>query len=185
MKLLNPAGFGMVCATGAMAIGLVVTGCADRMDGVAQPNASDLAAYRTEAAASSAAATSSRRAAARAQAITSNCSRFHNTSGIGVTKYNEFITAFDAKAADLISKRDIAVQTLEDAANTVENGVAADRDALPEDLAAALTDYADSARALADETRRMTYNTPVGSLNTAGRRVNATREVVNNSCQGR
>ncbi|MEU2030868.1 hypothetical protein [Nocardia amamiensis] len=185
MKLLNPRGFGMVCATGAVAIGLVVAGCANRVEGVASPNAGDLAAYKTEAASSSAAATSSRRAAAQANAIADNCGQFPSTTGIGVTRYNEFVDAHDSNAPDYVAKRDAAVRTLEDAANTVESGVNAAKDTLPPDLAALLTEYVSAARALAAETRPMTYLAPVAALNDASRRVNDARNAVRDSCPKR
>ncbi|UGT69261.1 hypothetical protein LTT66_03355 [Nocardia gipuzkoensis] len=185
MKLLNPRGFGMVCATGAVAIGLVVAGCANQVDGVAGPNASDLAAYKTEAASSSAAATSSRRAAAEAKAIADNCGQFPGTTGAGVSRYNEFVDAHDSNAPDYVTKRDSAAQTLEDAANKVESGVNSAKDALPADLAAKLTEYVIAARALAAETRTMTYTAPVAALNDASRRVNDARNVVRDSCPKR
>ncbi|WP_406272726.1 hypothetical protein OH799_33325 [Nocardia sp. NBC_00881] len=185
MKLLDPRGFGMVCATGAIAIGLVVAGCANRVEGEPSPNASDLAAYQTEAASSSAAATSSRRVAAQAKAISDNCGPFPTTTGAGVSKYNEFVDAHDANAPDYDAKRDAAASTLEDAANTVERGVSAVMDTLPPDLAAKFTEYVNAARALADETRRMTYTAPVSALNDASRRVNDARNVVRDSCPKR
>ncbi|MBF6219308.1 hypothetical protein IU479_14430 [Nocardia abscessus] len=185
MKLLNPRGFGMVCAAGAVAIGLVVAGCANQVDGVAGPNASDLAAYKTEAASSSAAATSSRRAAAEAKAIADNCGQFPGTTGAGVSRYNEFVDAHDSNAPDYVAKRDSAAQTLEDAANKVESGVNSAKDALPADLAAKLTEYVIAARALAAETRTMTYTAPVAALNDASRRVNDARNVVRDSCPKR
>ncbi|MGK8525098.1 hypothetical protein ACRS6B_27790 [Nocardia asteroides] len=185
MKLLDPRGFGMVCATGAVAIGLVVAGCANRVEGVPGPNTSDLAAYKTEAASSSAAATSSRRAAAQAKAIADNCGQFPSVTGAGVGKYNEFVDAHDSNAPDYIAKRDSAAQTLEDAANKVEGGVNAAQDALPPDLAAKFTEYVNAARALAAETRAMTYTAPVAALNDASRRVNDARNVVRDSCPKR
>ncbi|WP_280365741.1 hypothetical protein [Nocardia abscessus] len=185
MKLLNPRGFGMVCAAGAVAIGLVVAGCANQVDGVAGPNASDLAVYKTEAASSSAAATSSRRAAAEAKAIADNCGQFPGTTGAGVSRYNEFVDAHDSNAPDYVAKRDSAAQTLEDAANKVESGVNSAKDALPADLAAKLTEYVIAARALAAETRTMTYTAPVAALNDASRRVNDARNVVRDSCPKR
>ncbi|WP_330232213.1 hypothetical protein OHA40_06790 [Nocardia sp. NBC_00508] len=185
MKLLNPRGFGMACAGGAVAIGMVVAGCANRVEGSASPNASDLAAYQTEAASSSAAATSSRRAAAQATAIADNCGQFPTTTGIGVTKYNDFVDAHDSNAPDYVAKRDSAAQTLEDAANTVESGVNAAKDTLPPDLAATFTEYVIAARALAGATRGMTYTAPVGALNDASRRVNDARNAVRDSCPKR
>ncbi|MEU7767925.1 hypothetical protein AB0B25_22770 [Nocardia sp. NPDC049190] len=185
MKLLDPRGFGLVCATGAVAIGLTVAGCANRVEGVANPNASDLAAYKTEAASSSAAATSSRRAAAQSKAIADNCGQFPTISGLGVSKYNEFVDAHDANAPDYLAKRDLAVSTLEDAANKVESSVRTARDALPPDLAAQFTEYVNAARALAAETRTMTYTAPVGALNDASKRVNDARNVVRDACPRR
>lgn len=185
MKLLNPRGFGMVCATGAVAVGLVVAGCANRVEGVPGPNASDLAAYKTEAASSSAAATSSRRAAAQAKAISDNCGQFPTVTGAGVGKYNEFVDAHDSNAPDYVAKRDSAAQTLEDAASKVENGVSSAKDALPADLAALFTEYVNAARALAAETRKMTYTAPVAALNDASKRVNDARNAVRDSCPKR
>jgi hypothetical protein len=185
MKVLDPRGFGLLCATAAVAVGLTVAGCANHVAGVANPNATDLAAYQTEAAASSAAATSSRKAAAQAQAIGDNCGQFPTTTGVGVSKYNEFVDAHDANAADYAAKRDSAVQTLEDAANKVEAGVNNANGTLPPDLQRLLTEYVTAARQLAAETKKMTYTAPVGSLNDASKRVNDARNAVRDSCPKR
>ncbi|MCP2290725.1 hypothetical protein ACFYT3_14030 [Nocardia amikacinitolerans] len=185
MKLLNPRGFGLVCATAAVAAGLTVAGCAEQVAGTAQPNTSELAAYKTEAAASSAAATSSRRAAAQAQAINDNCAQFPTTTGVGVTTYNAFVDAHDSNAPDYAAKRDLAAQTLEDAATKVETGVNTAAGALPDDLVAKLNEYVAAARALAAETRTMTYTAPVGPLNEASKRVNDARNAVRDACPKR
>ncbi|WP_433663287.1 hypothetical protein ACQPW1_14820 [Nocardia sp. CA-128927] len=185
MKTLDPRGFGLVCATGAIVVGLVVAGCANGVVGTANPNTADLAAYKTEAAASSAAATSSKRAAAQDKAITDNCAQFPTTTGVGVSKYNEFVDAHDANAADYAAKRELAASTLDDAANKVETGVNTAKDTLPPDLAAKFTDYVTAARALSAESRKMTYTAPVGPLNDASRRVNDARNAVRNACPKR
>ncbi|MFI9403754.1 hypothetical protein [Nocardia sp. NPDC052316] len=185
MKTLDPRGFGLVCATGAVVVGLVVAGCANRVEGTANPNTADLAAYKTEAAASSAAATSSKRAAAQTKAITDNCGQFPTTTGVGVSKYNEFVDAHDANAPDYAAKRELAASTLDDAANKVETGVNTAKDSLPGELATKFTDYVTAARALSAETRRMTYTAPVGPLNEASRRVNDARNAVRDACPKR
>jgi hypothetical protein len=185
MKVLDPGGFGLVCATLAVAAGLTVAGCANRIEGVANPNAADLAAYQTAAASSSAAATSSRRAAAQTQAINENCGQFPNTTGVGVSKYNDFVNAHDSNAADYASKREAASSTLDDAANKVETGVNSASEALPTDLTAKFTEYVAAARLLASETRKMTYTAPVGPLNDASRRVNDARNAVRDGCPKR
>ncbi|MFD0362653.1 hypothetical protein ACFQZZ_14505 [Nocardia sp. GCM10030253] len=185
MKVLDPRGFGLVCATLAVVAGLTVAGCANRVEGVANPNAADLSAYKTAAASSSAAATSSRRAAAQAQAINDNCGQFPNTTGVGVSKYNDFINAHDSNAPDYASRREAAASTLDEAANKVEAGVNSASDALPPDLAAKFSEYVGAARLLASETRKMTYTAPVGSLNDASRRVNDARNAVRDACPKR
>ncbi|WP_431963102.1 hypothetical protein [Nocardia sp. bgisy134] len=185
MKLLNPRGFGLVCATAAVATGLTVAGCAEQVAGSAYPNTSELAAYKTEAAASSAAATSSRQAAAQAQAITDNCAQFPAVTGAGVSSYNDFVDAHDSNAPDYAAKRDAAAQTLEDAATKVETGVNTAAEPLPPDLAAKFNEYVAAARALAAETRTMTYTAPVGALNEASKRVNDARNAVRDACPKR
>ena len=185
MKVLDPRGFGAVCATVAVVFGLTVAGCAKHVEGVANPNSSELAAYKTEAASSSAAATSSRKAAAQAQAIGDNCGQFPTTTGVGVSKYNEFVDAHDANAPDYNAKRDTAAKTLEDAANKVETGVNNASDALPTDLQAKFAEYVAAARQLAAETRKMTYTAPVGGLNDASKRVNDARNAVKDACPKR
>ncbi|WP_431949835.1 hypothetical protein [Nocardia lijiangensis] len=185
MKLLNPRGFGLVCATAAVVAGSTVAGCAEQVEGTAHPNTSELAAYKTEAAASSAAATSSRRAAAQSQAIDDNCAQFPATTGLGVTSYNDFVDAHDANAPDYAAKRDAAAQTLEDAAVKVETGVNTAAESLPPDLAAKFNEYVAAARALAAETRGMTYTAPVGPLNEASKRVNDARNAVRDACPKR
>ncbi|WP_069166938.1 hypothetical protein [Nocardia altamirensis] len=185
MRTLDPRGFGLMCATGAVAIGLVLAGCANRVEGTANPNNADLAAYKTEAAASSVAATSSKRAAAQAKSVADNCTQFPTTTGVGVSKYNEFVDAHDANAPDYAAKREAAVSTLEDAANKVEAGLNLGRDTLPPDLAGKFTDYVTAARALADETRKMSYTAPVGPLNEASKRVNDARNAVRDACPKR
>ncbi|WP_040789759.1 hypothetical protein [Nocardia paucivorans] len=182
MKLLDPRRIGLVAAAAALATGATIAGCAEQIDGAATPNAGDLAAYKSEAASSSAAATSSRKAAARDKAIADNCNQFPITTGVGVTKYNEFVDAHDSNAPDYVSKRDAAVATLEDAATKVETGVNAAGEDLPSDLAAKFTEYVDAARALARAAKEMTYTAPVGPLNDASRRVNDARNAVRAAC---
>ncbi|MFC8046838.1 hypothetical protein [Nocardia sp. NPDC057353] len=174
-----------MCAAVAVSAGLLVAGCANRVDGTAAPNVADVSAYKTEAASSSAAATSSRKAAAEAKAISDNCGQFPGITGVGVSRYNEFVTAHDSNAPDYVPKRDGAADTLEDAANKVEAGVNQAAGALPGDLAAQLTEYVEAARALAGQTRPMTYTAPVDALNGASQRVNNARNAVNTSCAGR
>ncbi|WP_280391921.1 hypothetical protein [Nocardia brasiliensis] len=185
MRTLDPRRFGLICATGAVAVGLVVAGCGNRVHGTPNPNTADLAAYKTEAAASSTAATSSKRAAAQTKAIGDNCAQFPTTTGVGVSKYNEFIDAHDANAGDYAAKRELAASTLDDAANKVETGISTAKDAMPADLAAKFTDYVNAARALSAETRKMTYTAPVGPLNDASRRVNDARNAVRDACPKR
>jgi hypothetical protein len=172
MKLLNPHGFGMVCAIVAVGTGLVVAGCSSSIHGTATVNQADAAAYRTEMASSSAAATSSRKAAAQAKAVSDNCTPFRGTTSVAVTKYNEFVDAHDANAPDQDAKRDLAVQTLTDAANAVQGRVNSAGSDLPPELAHKFGDYITAARALADESRKMNYTAPVGPLNDASKRVN-------------
>ncbi|MFQ6326128.1 hypothetical protein ACLMAL_08315 [Nocardia sp. CWNU-33] len=185
MKVLDPRGFGLVCATLAVVAGLTIAGCANRVDGVANPNAADLAAYKTAAASSSAAATSSRKAAAQTQAINDNCGQFPSTTSVGVSKYNDFINAHDSNAPDYASRRDTAASTLDEAAERVESGVSTAGDSLPSDLAAKFTEYVAAARLLASESRKMTYTAPVGPLNDASRRVNDARNAVREACPKR
>ncbi|MBF6331794.1 hypothetical protein [Nocardia transvalensis] len=185
MKLLNPRGFGLVCAAVAVGTGVVVAGCSNSVHGTATVNQAEAAAYRTEMASSSAAATSSRRAAAQAKAIGDNCTPFRDTTGVAVTKYNEFVDAHDNNAPDQDAKRDASAETLENAAKTVENRVNSAGDALPPDLAQKFTDYVNAARALAAETRKMTYTAPVGALNDASKRVNDALNVVRDACPKR
>ncbi|WP_054813346.1 hypothetical protein [Nocardia arizonensis] len=185
MNVLDPRGFGLVCAAAAVVAGVTVAGCADRIEGTANPNATDLASYKTEAAASSAAATSSRRAAAQAQAVSDNCGNFPTTTGVGVKAYNDFVDAHDSNAPDYAAKRDSAATTLDDAAAKVESGVSTAGGALPDDLSAKFTEYVAAARQLAVETRKMTYTAPVGPLNDASRRVNDARNAVRDACPKR
>ncbi|MCM6773520.1 hypothetical protein NDR87_08565 [Nocardia sp. CDC159] len=185
MKLLNPRGFGLACATIAVGTGLVVAGCSNAVHGTATVDQADAAAYRTEMASSSAAATSSRRAAAQAKAVSDNCTPFRDTTGVAVTKYNEFVDAHDNNAPDQDAKRDASAETLENAAKTVEGRVSAAGDALPPDLAQKFTDYVVAARALAAEARKMTYTAPVGPLNDASKRVNDALNEVRNACPAR
>ncbi|MFC9895374.1 hypothetical protein ACFVMC_16960 [Nocardia sp. NPDC127579] len=185
MKLLDPRRFGLVCAAAAVAAGLTVAGCANRVDGVANPNIADVEAYKTEAAASSAAATSSRKAAAQTQAIDENCAQFPTTTGVGVKAYNDFVDAHDSNAPDYAAKRDGAAQTLEDAANKVEAGINGAAGALPDDLAGKFSAYVSAARLLAEETRKMSYTAPVGGLNEASKQVNDARTAVREACPKR
>ncbi|BDT86045.1 hypothetical protein [Nocardia cyriacigeorgica] len=185
MKLLDPRGVGLVCAAAALIAGATIAGCSNSVDGTAAPNAADLSAYKTYAASSSAAATSSRKAAAQAKAIADNCGQFPVITGVGVSKYNEFVDAHDSNAPDYDAKRDTAANTLEDAANKVEAGVNAAKDDLPADLKTKLTEYVNAARALAQATRGMHYTAPVGPLNDASRRVNDARNAVRDDCSAR
>ncbi|MFI6869215.1 hypothetical protein [Nocardia sp. NPDC050406] len=185
MKLLSPRGFGVTCASLAVAAGLAVAGCADSIDGTPTANQAEATSYKAEAASSSAAATSSRRAAAEAKAIADNCDPFRDTTGPAVSRYNEFVDAHDANAGDYAAKRDTAVNTIEDAAKTVETRVATAGDTLPPDLAQKFNDYVTAARALAAEARKMSYTSPVGPLNDASKKVNDALNAVRNACPAR
>jgi|GEM_PF-4363346 hypothetical protein len=182
MKLLNPHGFGMVCSVVATAAGLVVAGCSSSIHGTATVNQADAAAYRTEMSSSSAAASSSKKAAAQAKAVGDNCTPFRGTTSVAVTKYNEFVDAHDANAPDQDAKRDLAVQTLDDAANAVQGRVSGSGSDLPPDLVQKFTDYVNAARGLADESRKMNYTAPVGPLNDASKRVNDALNTARQAC---
>ncbi|RJO70180.1 hypothetical protein D5S18_30205 [Nocardia panacis] len=168
-----------------MIVGLIVAGCSSGVAGSAASNPADLLAYRRDASATSQAVTSSKKRAAQAKAIDENCSQFPTTSGVGVAKYNEFVDAHDANAADYLPKRDLAAATLTEAATKVESGVDAAGDRLPTDLTAKLREYVAAARDLAAETRRMTYTASVDPLNIASRRVNDARNAVRETCPAR
>ncbi|MFC4372595.1 hypothetical protein ACFO5K_00665 [Nocardia halotolerans] len=185
MRLPNARRLGLGCAVAAVTAGTIVAGCAEQIPGNPTTDPAEVAAYQTAAAASSSAAASSRAAAARTKAIEDNCAQFPATTGAGVTAYNDFVTAHDTNAPDYAAKRDGAATTLEDAANTVEAGVAAATDALPTDLADKLTAYVVAARTLADETRKMTYSSPVEGLNEASRTINQARTAVHEACPSR
>lgn len=185
MKLLNPRGFGLMCASLAVCAGLAVAGCAESIDGTPTANEAQATSYKAEASSSSAAATSSRKAAAQAKAIADNCDPFRDTTGPAVSRYNEFVDAHDANAGDYATKRDNAVNTLEDAARTVESRVQTAGDALPTDMAQKFTEYVTAARALAAEARKMTYTSPVGGLNDASKKVNDALNAVRNACPAR
>ncbi|QIS10764.1 MULTISPECIES: hypothetical protein [Nocardia] len=180
--MLSPRGFGLVCAAGAIVVGVIVAGCSKQVDGIAGPSPADLVAYRSDASSSSQAATSSKKAAAQAKAIGDNCDQFPTTTGVGVAKYNEFVDAHDANAADYLPKRELAASTLDEAARKVETGVNDAADALPEDIAAKFKEYVAAARGLAAETRKMTYTASVDPLNAASRRVNDARNAVRDAC---
>ncbi|WP_280268635.1 hypothetical protein [Nocardia wallacei] len=185
MKLLNPRGFGLACATVAVGTGLVVAGCSSSIHGTATVNQADASAFRTEMASSSAAATSSQKAAAEAKAVSDNCTPFRDMAGAATNKYNEFVDAHDANAPDQDAKRDTSAQTWEDAAHTVETRVQSSGPALPADLAQKFTAYAVAARELAGEARKMTYTAPVGPLNDASKRVNDAFAAVRDACPAR
>jgi hypothetical protein len=175
MEGLDPRRFGLVCAATALVAGAAVAGCAQQVEGIATPNAAEATSYREYASSSSAAATSSQIAAARDKAISDNCTLFPGTTGVGVSKYNEFVDAHDNDAPDYDAKRDGAVTALEDAAKQVEGGVNTAGPQLPEELRTKFVAYVDSAR-------EMTYTSPVGPLNDASKRVNDARNAVRDAC---
>ncbi|MFE2999350.1 hypothetical protein ACFXG4_30620 [Nocardia sp. NPDC059246] len=182
MKLLNPRGFGLVCASAAVAGGLVLAGCANTVEGTPTVNQVQVTSYKAEAASSSAAAASSKAAAATAKATFDNCDPFRKITGTAVDRYNEFVDAHDANAADQIAKRDAAASALEDAAKTVETQVGASGADLPADLGQKFTDYVTAARSLAAEVRKMTTSASVSPLNDASRKVNDALTGVRNAC---
>lgn len=185
MELPQPNTLGLCCTAAALLTGLTLAGCGQQISGTATVDNASVEAYKTEIAASSAAATSSQRAAARTKAISDNCTQFPGTTSVGVTTFNAFVDAHDANAPDYTAKRDTAVQTLQNAATTVETRVRAAGGDLPPDLASKFTDYVTAARALADITRTMAYTTPVGPLNDASRKVNDSRNAVRAACPTR
>ncbi|UGT45172.1 hypothetical protein LTV02_18045 [Nocardia yamanashiensis] len=179
---LNPRKFGLACAAAAVGFGLVLAGCANTVEGTATPNQVQATSYKAEAASSSAAATSSKAAAAKAKAISDNCTPFRKTTGTAVDRYNDFVDAHDANAADQSTKRDTAANALEDAARTVETGVNASGSDLPADISQKLTDYVTAARALAAEVRKTTATSLVGPLNDASRKVNDALNAARSAC---
>ncbi|MGW4118684.1 hypothetical protein [Nocardia sp. NPDC004711] len=182
MKLLNPRGFGLVCASAAVAGGLVLAGCANTVEGTPTANQVQVTSYKAEAASSSAAAASSKAAAATAKATADNCDPFRKITGTAVDRYNEFVDAHDGSAADQIAKRDTAASALEDAAKTVETQVGASGADLQADLGQKFTDYVTAARSLAAEVRKMTTSSSVSPLNDASRKVNDALTAVRNAC---
>ncbi|MEC3915982.1 hypothetical protein [Nocardia sp. CDC160] len=182
MKLLNPRGFGLVCASAAVAAGLVLAGCANTVEGTATVDQAQVTAYKAEVASSSAAASSSKAAADIAKATADNCDPFRKNTGTAVDRYNEFVDAHDASAADQNAKRDAAATALEDAAKAIETQVSASGPALPADLAGKFTDYVTAARALAAEIRKMSAGSSVAPLNDASKKVNDALTAVRNAC---
>ncbi|RMI29548.1 hypothetical protein EBN03_25615 [Nocardia stercoris] len=152
------------------------------MAGTATVDPAVAAAYRSEAASSSAAASSSKAAAAADKAVADNCDPFRGTTGPAVTKFNDFVSAHDNNAPDQDDKRDAAVQTLQDAARTVETRYTDSGAALTPDLHQKLVDYVNAARALADESGKMNHTAPVGPLNDASQRVNDALNAVRAAC---
>ncbi|MFC7422364.1 hypothetical protein [Nocardia tengchongensis] len=185
MKLLNPRGFGLLCASGALATGLVLAGCANTVEGTPTANQVQVSSYKADAATSAAAASSSKQAAAKAKATSDNCGPFRKTTGAQVDRYNEFVDAHDAadvSVADKNAKRDAAAQALEDAAKTVEAQVTASGPDLAPEVAQKFTDYASAARDLAASVRKLTTNSSVAPLNDASHKVNDTLTAVRNAC---
>ncbi|MFF2556780.1 hypothetical protein ACFVUS_37635 [Nocardia sp. NPDC058058] len=185
MKLLNPRGFGLACATVTVGLGLVVAGCASTVEGTATVNQADATSYKAEAAASSTAAAASKAAAAQAKAVTDNCDPFRATTGTAVDRYNDFVDAHDGQTADQADKREAAANALDDAAKTVEGRVNASGADLATDLAQKFTDYIGAARGLAAEVRKMTNSSSVGPLNDASHKVNDALNAVRNACPAR
>ncbi|GAB2511045.1 hypothetical protein [Nocardia heshunensis] len=182
MKLLNPRGFGLVCASAAVAMGLVLAGCANTVEGTATVDQAQVTSYKAEAATSAAAASSSAAAAAIVKATADNCDTFRKTAGTQVDRYNEWVDAHDGSAADQIAKRDAAAGALEDAAKAVEAQVGAAGPALPADLSGKFTDYVTAARALGAEIRRTGSGSSVSPLNDASKKVNDALTAVRNAC---
>ncbi|WP_040804030.1 hypothetical protein [Nocardia concava] len=182
MKLLNPRGFGLVCASAAVAAGLVLAGCSNTVEGTPTVNQAEVTSYKAAAATSAAAASSAKAAAAVAKATADNCDPFRKSAGNAVDRYNEFVDAHDASAADQLTKRDAAATALEDAAKGVETQLTATGAALPADLAGKFTDYVTAARALAAEIRKLSSGASVAPLNDASKKVNDALTAVRNAC---
>lgn len=182
MNLVNPRRFGLLCAAVAVSIGLVLAGCANTVDGTATVNQADVTSYKSEMATSSAAASSSKAAAAKNKAIADNCDPFRATTVTAVDRYNDFVDAHDANAADQATKREDAASALDDAADTVEGRVNASGADLPADMGQRFTDYVTAARALAAEVRKMTPVSAVGPLNDASHKVNDALNDVRSGC---
>lgn len=182
VKQLNPRGFGLVCASAAVAIGLLLAGCANTVEGTPTANQVEVSSYRSEVATSSAAASASKQAAATAKAIADNCDPFRKTTGTAVDRYNDFVDAHDGSTADQNDKRDAAAGALDDAAKTVEGQVAASGADLAADLGQKFTDYVAAARNLAAEVRKMTTGSSVAPLNDASRKVNDALNAVRAAC---
>ncbi|AYF79621.1 hypothetical protein D7D52_35245 [Nocardia yunnanensis] len=165
-----------------MAVGLVLAGCANTVEGTATVDQAQVTSYKAEAATSAAAASSSRAAAAIAKATGDNCDAFRKAATTQVDRYNEFVDAHDGSAGDQSAKRDAAATALEDAAKTVETQVAAAGPNLPAELSGKFTDYVAAARALAAEIRKMSVGSSVVPLNDGSKKVNDALTAVRNGC---
>lgn len=180
---LNPRGFGVMCTTAALGIGLVVVaGCSNTVEGTPTANSAQVTSYRADVSSSSAAASSSKAAAAQNKAIADNCDPFRTTTGTAVNSYNDYVDAHDKGTDDQTAKRDAAAGALEDAAKAVENQVNASGSDLPADLGQKFTDYVNAARTLAAEVRKMTPAAAVAPLNDASHKVNDALDAVRTAC---
>ncbi|GAM46965.1 hypothetical protein NSK11_contig00045-0007 [Nocardia seriolae] len=163
----------------------MLAGCANTVEGTPTVDQAQVTSYRAEVSSSAAAASSSKAAAQVAKATADNCDPFRKTAGTAVDRYNEFVDAHDASAADQVAKRDAAAGALEDAAKTIETELNATRADLPADLAGKLTDYVNAARSLAAEIRKMSGGSSVAPLNDASKKVNDALTAVRNACPGK
>ncbi|MBH0776039.1 hypothetical protein [Nocardia bovistercoris] len=168
---------GLTAATAATAIGVLFVGaCSTQVEGTAEVNRTDLAAYQSDVTASSIAASSSRAAAAQA-ATESACDAFFAANESSVGTFNAYIEASNNNAPDTNPKADAAVTTLRAGAQSVDRALTTQ---VESDVAQKLRAYRDDTNALAGTLER---RADTDTLNAAIDKFNNTKNAARDSCR--
>ncbi|MEV4126105.1 hypothetical protein [Nocardia sp. NPDC049707] len=172
---------GLVAAATATAVGVLTIGaCSKQINGSAQVNKTELAAYASEVTASSVVASSARAAAAERAAGTA-CDTFASANSSSIRVFNDYIDASNNKGVnnpEANSKANDAVTALRNNARTIDAKVTSE---VPLAVAGPLRSYRDDTNALADTLDR---HAPTDTLNAAVDKFNATKNIAEDACKG-
>ncbi|MEV6134842.1 hypothetical protein AB0L63_01980 [Nocardia sp. NPDC051990] len=172
---------GLVAAATATAVGVLTIGaCSKQINGSAQVNKTELAAYASEVTASSVVASSARAAAAERAAGTA-CDTFASANSSSIRIFNDYIDASNNKGVndpETNSKANDAVTALRNNARTIDAKVTSE---VPLAVAGPLRSYRDDTNALADTLDR---HAPTDTLNAAIDKFNATKNAAEDACKG-
>lgn len=168
MRVQQRVRLGTALAVGAAGV-ILLGGCTNSVQGTAEANQTDLAAYTSEVAAA--------RAAKIERANVGACDGLRAANKSSVTSFNAYIEASNNRAPDTDSKADDAVTTLRNNAKDLDRKITDDVIA---EIAGPLRSYRDNTNTLADTLDR---RAPTDELNGVIDTFNATKDEAIEICR--